>query len=83
MAPTLADGDVVLVKPVSKPVVGNIVLVQHPYKKSVKIIKRIAAAEENGRYELRGDNPAESTDSRTFGCVPLKYILGEAVGLLK
>ena len=83
MYPTLSDGDIVLVKPIRKPLVGDVVLVQHPYKKSVKIIKRVAADADNGQYELRGDNPDESTDSRTFGSVPLKYILGAAVCLLK
>jgi nickel-type superoxide dismutase maturation protease len=83
MLPHLKDGEVVLIKPKSRFQVGDIVLAQHPFKQSVKILKRIAEIDEKGNYVLTGDNPAESTDSRTFGAVSLKCILGKATCRLK
>ena len=81
MTPTLDDGDIVSIARAG-PNIGDIVLAQHPYKQSVTMLKRVANIDENGRFELRGDNPTESTDSRTFGEIPEKDILGEVVGLL-
>lgn len=79
MRPTLNDGEVVLIARCVELEVGDIVLAAHPYKQSVSMLKRVAAIDENGRLELRGDNLGESTDSRTFGTVPIEYIKGKAV----
>lgn len=83
MSPTLTDGDVILISPKASIVPGDIVVAKHPYKQSVKILKRVAAIDENGRYSLEGDNPDESSDSRTFGTLPIEYIHGKAVCRLK
>jgi len=83
MIPTLDDGDIVIITRGPRPGDRDVVLVPHPFKRSVSILKRIAAITENGRVELRGDNPDESTDSRTFGSVPIEYIKGKAVCRLK
>jgi hypothetical protein len=40
------------------------------------LIKRVKVRLEDGRYRLEGDNPLESTDSRTFGPVTREFILG-------
>lgn len=77
MRPTLEAGDVVLVAKPGRLVVGDIVLAAHPYKSSVTVVKRIAAIDD-GRVELRGDDPAESTDSRTFGTLAIEDIDGKA-----
>jgi nickel-type superoxide dismutase maturation protease len=79
MQPTLNDNDVVLIEPTTSVAVGDIVLAQHPYKQSVKMLKRVEKIDENGRFSLVGDNPDESTDSRTFGTVSIEYIYGKAV----
>ena len=79
MLPTLRDGDAVMISANYTVVVGDIVLAQHPYKQSVKMLKRVASIGKNGRYFLEGDNPGESTDSRTFGTVSIEYIHGKAV----
>lgn len=76
MSPTLENGDVVLIDKHSEIAEGAIVLADHPYKKSVKILKRLTGFSENGEMILSGDNPDESTDSRTFGSVPLKNFRG-------
>lgn len=79
MKPTLEDGDSVLIKPTSHFLAGDIVLANHPFKKSVKILKRIESITSDGSYFLVGDNPSESTDSRTLGAIPEKEIIGKAV----
>lgn len=82
MRPALSDGDVVLTDPRSLTTVGDIVLARHPFKKSVKMLKRISAIDEGGRYLLAGDNPGDSTDSRSFGTVANHDILGKVVARL-
>ena len=79
MQPTLNNDDVVLIERTTNVAVGDIVLAQHPYKQSVKMLKRVEKIDENGRFTLVGDNPDESTDSRTFGTVSIEYIYGKAV----
>ena len=85
MFPTLKDGDAVLINPKEKIVEGDIVLANHPYKESVKILKRVKNFTENGDLYLVGDNAEllESSDSRAFGAVPLKYLIGKATCRLK
>ena len=79
MLPTLRDGDAVMIAPSRSIEPGDVVLASHPYKSSVKILKRVNGIDGEGRYSLTGDNPAESTDSRTFGSLPIEYIQGKAV----
>lgn len=76
MSPTLNSGDAVLIDPRAKINVGDIVLADHPYKSSVTILKRVAEMNADGSISLLGDNGAESTDSRTFGPVSIKSIVG-------
>jgi nickel-type superoxide dismutase maturation protease len=76
MSPVLKDGDTVLVFPKAKIDVGDIVLADHPYKSSVTVLKRVSNVDANGLVTLLGDNEAESTDSRTFGPVSIKSIIG-------
>lgn len=79
MQPTLKKGDCVFINPKAEPKAGDIVLFRHPYKKSVKAIKRLAQITEDGKYLVVGDNKFESSDSRTFGAIAAKDILGVAV----
>ena len=76
MSPALNDGDTVLVRPLADIKVGDIVLADHPYRSSVTILKRVARIEGDGQVTLIGDNEAASTDSRTFGPVSIKSIIG-------
>ncbi len=83
MLPTLKDGDAILIDADAKIAVGDIILTKHPFKKSVKLVKRLSEIDQNGNYFLVGDNPPESTDSRTFGALSPKHLLGKAVCRLK
>ena len=79
MLPTLKSGDIVLVDP--RPIIGHgdIVLAAHPFKKSVKMLKRVRSVNGEGRFVLVGDNPDASSDSRTFGSIGRSDILGKAI----
>jgi len=79
MLPLLKHGDQVLVDENTELEIGDIVIAQHPFKRDVEMIKRIKKTDENGRYFLVGDNPDESTDSRTFGTVSVECIKGKVV----
>ncbi len=83
MLPCLKNGDEVIIKPKAKLKIGDIVLANHPYKTSVKIVKRVSGIDENGRFFLLGDNPEESTDSRTFGPISADKILGTVASKVK
>ncbi len=83
MKPTLEDGDSVLIEPSKQFRVGDIVLANHPFRKSIKILKRIEIIRPDGSYFLIGDNLAESTDSRSFGAIPAKDIIGKVICRLK
>jgi type IV secretory pathway protease TraF len=55
------------------------VLVRHPYRTDLRMVKRVARVLSDGRCLLAGDNAEESTDSRTFGAVPKAYVLGRVI----
>jgi len=67
------------------PQVGDIVVTTHrdalragfAHRRELIIIKRITAINEDGSCFLAGDNPDESTDSRHWGTVKVKDILGK------
>ena len=79
MLPTVKNGDTVLADPCADLLVGDIVVVDHPYVRSLKLIKRVESIQSNGRYVLAGDNPEASTDSRSFGSVSKNDIKGKVV----
>lgn len=79
MHPTLKSGEVVLVDPRALIAVGDIVVAKHPYKQSVKMIKRVESIEDGERCVLKGDNPDVSTDSRSFGTIAKSDIAGKVV----
>ena len=79
MEPVLQDGQTVLVRPLAageRPVVGDLVLARHPFRRSVHLLKRVGRVDGEGRLELLGDNPPESTDSRQLGPVAAERLLG-------
>ena len=83
MYPTLKEGDMVLINPHAALEIGDIVVARHPFKKSVNIIKRIVEILPGERYFLLSDNPEEGSDSRSFGAINAKDIIGKAEAKIK
>jgi len=75
MAPTLTDGQHVLVQPSSTADPGAIVVVRHPFRTDIRLIKRVQSVHDDGLH-LTGDNPKESSDSRALGRIPWVHLVG-------
>jgi nickel-type superoxide dismutase maturation protease len=85
MAPALQPGDRLLVEAVTyrfrPPLAGDVVLALDPREPSRELIKRVAAVDGSaGTIVLAGDAPHASTDSRSFGPVPLAAIRWRVAG---
>lgn len=78
MLPTLKDGDEVLARKEANLQIGDVVVARHPFRQTL-IIKRITEISTCGKLFLKGDNPAESTDSRSFGKILKKDVLGKVI----
>jgi len=80
MTPLLKSGDEVLVNPRAyqrmPPKPGDIVVTRHPYRTDLRLVKRVSKVLPDGRCLIEGNNPSESTDSRSFGPVTPKQIIG-------
>ena len=81
MHPTLSDGVEVLIdcraSVQSSLCVGDLVFIQHPFRTDTRMIKRLVRQlEGSGEYFVQGDNLRESTDSRSFGAVNHRCVLG-------
>ena len=85
MWPHLRPGDRVLVDTRafgrSAPVRGDVVVARHPFRTDVRWIKRVASVTPEGVLELIGDNPEESTDSRTQGLVQPEHVMGRVTSV--
>ena len=81
MQPLLEPGEEILINPnaylQSLPQVNDIVVVTHPNKPNLKIVKRIVEIKKNNTYFIQGDNLRQSTDSRSFGTVTFNLIRGK------
>jgi nickel-type superoxide dismutase maturation protease len=80
MAPTFAPGDWLLVDPdayaLRPPAAGDLVLAPDPREPSRLLVKRVMGVDRDGRLELAGDAPSQSTDSRTFGSIDPASVRG-------
>ncbi len=81
MAPTLTAGEYVLVNRAAylfkKPRIGHVVALHDPRDGKV-LIKRITQIK-GQQYFIQGDNKLVSTDSRVFGLIGKKDIIGKAI----
>jgi nickel-type superoxide dismutase maturation protease len=79
MEPTLHPGQSVLLRPKRNqdhaPPTGDVVLIRHPREHHLVTVKRLAAVQGNELYVV-GDNSAASTDSRSYGWVPMENLMG-------
>ena len=78
MMPSFHDGDIVLATTLKKPTVGDVVVCRDPRHRDQLMLKRVAALGA-GTYTLAGDNESASTDSRLFGPVFAREILGTVI----
>jgi len=78
MAPVLRDGDHLVIWRSRQVRPGDIVAAADPRDPGRTLVKRAQAVGPEGIW-LAGDNPAQSTDSRHFGPVPLSSVKGRAV----
>lgn len=70
MMPTLKPGYVVVGLRTLRPKAGRVVVAEVGGR---LVIKRVASID-GGKVWLLGDNPSQSTDSRTFGAVPVEAV---------
>ena len=81
MEPFCQEGDFVLVNRMSYlfscPKVGHVVVLKDPRDSSRHILKRITTIKDSSVW-VEGDNKKRSTDSRDFGWVSVKALLGQA-----
>jgi nickel-type superoxide dismutase maturation protease len=79
MEPALWAGDWIVVSEISRPPrVGEIVLVRDPRDPANLMLKRVSDVAD-GTCTVLGDRLEGSTDSRTFGPVPVANVLGRAL----
>ncbi|MGH2445845.1 MAG: nickel-type superoxide dismutase maturation protease [Candidatus Limnocylindria bacterium] len=80
MAPTLLPGDRLLVaRRAGRPSIGEVVLATDPRYARRELIKRVTAIRD-GHVTLRGDAPGASTDSRSFGALPVDAVRWRVLG---
>ena len=83
MLPTLRPGDRLLVDPTAYrrrlPEVGDIVVLSDPEGKVRWLVKRVNRVDSVvGTVEVLGDAGAPARDSRGFGPVPIRSVVGRA-----
>ena len=75
MTPFLNPGDEVITWKYSKPKIGDVTVFKKNNKFYIKRVKK----NENGKYFVLGDNEKESIDSRKFGWIDKKDIIGKVI----
>lgn len=83
MMPALRPGDRLLIDPGAfrgrLPRAGDVVVLDDPEHGVRWLVKRVAAVDgATGEVDVRGDAADRSRDSRQFGPVPLRTVLGRA-----
>jgi len=79
MQPCLHPGDRVLVWRWGRVRPGQLVVFRDPEAPSEYRIKRVAGMNRAGEVDVRGDNVNVSRDSRHFGPLPRRLVVGRAV----
>ncbi len=80
MVPALSEGTVVVVIKTwffCRVFKGDVIVFRDP-RTHARVIKRIIDIRNNA-YFVQGDNSQESTDSRTYGWILKKYVIGKVL----
>ncbi|MBP2405130.1 nickel-type superoxide dismutase maturation protease [Streptomyces netropsis] len=77
MVPTLNPGDQILVQYGATVRPGDVVVLRHPFRQDLLIVKR-AVERRAGGWWVVGDNPLVENDSREFGTVPDEFVVARA-----
>ncbi|WP_368661692.1 nickel-type superoxide dismutase maturation protease [Streptomyces sp. NA02950] len=77
MQPTLYPGDQLVVRYGAPVRPGDVVILRHPFRQDLLIVKRAVERREGGWW-VRGDNPYVENDSREFGVVPDELVVARA-----
>ena len=78
MEPALRDGDWLLVLPPHRALrSGEVVLLRDPRERSRLLLKRVREITPEG-VVVHGDHADHSADSRAFGAVPQRDVIGRA-----
>lgn len=75
MEPALRTGDWWLVVRTQRVVPGNVILLRHPLRPDLLVVKRVVRADRGGWW-VEGDNAQSSDDSRQFGPVSTSDVIG-------
>jgi nickel-type superoxide dismutase maturation protease len=80
MRPTLQPRDFLVVRRRGRAArVGDVVVVRRPDRPELLVVKRVVEVDADGALWVLGDNPAASDDSRVFGVVPPRCVMGRVV----
>ena len=79
MRPVLEPGDRVIAIGLGRPRPGDLVACVDPRDPARVMVKRVAGRHSGGGYVVLGDNSDHSTDSRHFGPIAAKLIIGRLV----
>ena len=82
MLPLMKPGDEILMKPTKSLSIGDIVVVQHPKDSQKRLVKKVDAILESGKVVIKGINPSDSADSRSFGPIESSKIIGKVTSVL-
>lgn len=77
MVPTLRPGDQLVVQYGAGIRPGDVVVIRHPFRQDLLIVKRAVERRDGGWWVL-GDNPFVENDSREFGAVPDEFVVARA-----
>lgn len=75
MLPAFAPGRIVIAVRFRRLRPGQVVIISHNGSEKIKRIREIRF----GRVFVLGDNPAESTDSRSFGALPVAAVQARVI----
>src|SRR6476620_4622835 len=79
MSPTLSDGDHVVIKYGAVVRIGAVVVLRHPIRAELLVIKRAVQRRPGDCWWVLGDNPYNQTgDSTEYGAVPADLVLARA-----